>query len=175
MYKALLTASAIILFASPLAAEAKAERIDLTLDCAPKFQTVSWGDTAAFAAMGNVNGPFEWVTPDFGVVDAGSVFAVPMTWSGHQQIDVVWGSQRATCYVDVVGGPASYEQGYDYIDHSYDYGPNVTLSSVLYPYLPHAGFGPANFAAFAFAAVLLMGFALALYPHVRYAFVIVTR
>ena len=41
--------------------------------------------------------------------------------------------------------------------------------------MPNTGFAPQTLASLAFSIVLLLGFAIASYPHARKAFAIVTR
>jgi hypothetical protein len=141
------------------------------LQCLPQYQSVAVGAVAHFSVVGNVGGPFEWVADDYAVVDQGPYFDAPMTWPGRHQVDAVWGSQRSTCYVDVGGNFGSYPSSYN----PYGPGPNVSITSAFYPSLPNAGFEPQNLAAFAFAVVLLLGSGIALYPHAKKAFAIVTR
>ena len=152
------------------------------LSCVSTYPVVSLGNAGRFHVVTNAAGPFMWVAvgEDYGVPDAGSQFVTPFTHLGYQQVTVVWGSKRASCYVEVVPAPGFGEpytapifgnQTYG----NYGPGPNVTLSSVAYPSLPNAGFGPQTFAALAFALVLLLGAAIALYPHAKKAFAIVTR
>lgn len=150
------------------------------LSCVSSYPVVSTGFAGRFHVVTNVAGPFMWVAvdEDYAVYDAGYEFVTPFTHTGQQQITVVWGSKRASCYVDVVPTPGFGETYYAPLADSYSYGgygPNVTLSSVSYPFLPNAGFGPVTSAAFAFALVLLLGAAIALYRHVKYAFAVVTR
>lgn len=154
------------------------------LSCASTYPVVSLGNAGRFNVVTNVNGPFMWVadSEDYGVYNAGSQFVTPFTRLGQQQVTVVWGTTRASCFVNVVSQPGFGEpytppvfanQPVDY--GSYGPGPNVTISSVAYPRLPNTGFEPQTFAAFAFAVVLLLGAAIALYPHAKKAFTIVTR
>lgn len=153
------------------------------LSCVSSYPVVSAGNAGRFHVLSNVDGPFMWVAVDeeYGVPYAGTEFVAPFMHPGPQQVSVVWGSKRASCYVDVVPtpgfgepyfGPAYTHQGYGYGD---TYGPNVTLSSVVYPRLPNAGFAPVTSSALAFALVLLLGAAIALYPHAKKAFTVVTR
>lgn len=155
------------------------------LSCASSYPVVSVGNAGRFHVVTNVQGPFMWVAndEDYGVYDAGVEFVTPFTHTGQQQVTVVWGSKRASCYVDVVPTPGFGEPyaapvfgGQIYETYGYGgYGPNVTLSSVVYPRLPNAGFAPLTTAALAFAIVLLLGAIIALYPHAKKAFAIVTR
>lgn len=159
------------------------------LSCVATYPVVSAGNAGRFHVVTNVDGPFMWVvdSEDYGVYDAGSQFITPLTRLGLQEVTVVWGSKRANCYVEVVPAPGygepytppafgGYPDGYGYNNYDgFGPGPNVTLSSVAYPLLPNAGLEPQTFAAFAFALVLLLGTSIALYPHAKKAFAIVTR
>jgi len=158
------------------------------LSCVATYPVVSLGNAGRFHVVSNVQGPFMWVadSEDYGVYDAGTQFVTPLTRLGLQQVTAVWGSKRANCYVDVVAAPGfgepytppafgGYPDGYGYGYEGYGPGPNVTLSSVAYPSLPNAGLEPQTMAALAFAFVLLLGSAIALYSHVRKAFAVVTR
>jgi hypothetical protein len=152
----------------------------LYVACTSSYPVVSVGNAGRFTVVSNVQGPFQWVAEDYSVVEAGPVFVTPFMHAGPAQVDVVYGSIRSTCYVDVIPTPG-YGEPYarpaftDFSDQNYGYGPNVTLTSVAYPFLPNTGFEPQTMAAFAFAIVLLLGTAIALYPHAKKAFAIVTR
>lgn len=152
------------------------------LSCASSYPVVSLGNAGRFHVVSNASGPFMWVanSEDYGVYDAGTDFVTPFTALGQQQVTVVWGSKRASCFVDVVAmpgygepyhGPAVRTPVYD----SYGQGPNVVLTSVVYPRLPNAGLEPQTFAAFAFALALLSAAVIALYPHARKIVAVVTR
>ncbi len=151
------------------------------LSCVSSYPTVSLGNAGRFHVVTNVNGPFMWVAvdEDYGVPDAGAQFVVPFTHTGHQQVTVVWGSKRASCYVDVVAAPGfgePYRAAPVFAGPpAYDNGLNIVLTSVVYPRLPNAGLEPQTLAAFAFAVVLLVAAIIALYPHAKKAFAIVTR
>lgn len=154
----------------------------LYVACSSSYPTVSVGNAGRFTVVSNVQGLFQWVAGDYSIVDAGPVFVTPFTRVGPAQVDVVYGSIRSTCYVNVVAAPGYGEPyappafaGPDYGSGAYGPGPNVTLSSVVYPRLPNTGFEPQTLASFAFAAVLLLGALIALYPHARKAFAVVTR
>lgn len=155
------------------------------LGCVAVYPVVSLGNAGRFAVVSNVSGPFMWVaeSEDYGVHNAGPEFVTPLTRLGTQQVTVVWGSRRASCFVDVVAQPGlgepyagpilgDYPGGFV---GGYGAGPNVTISSVAYPALPNAGLEPQTFAAFAFAVVLLTGTGIALYPHARKAIAIAVR
>lgn len=152
------------------------------LACTAAYPVVSVGNAGRFNVVTNANGPFTWVADneEYSVRDIGSQFVTPFTHVGRQQVTVVWGTTRASCFVSVVPAPG---YGEPYTGPAFGgqhttyggYGPNVSLSSVAYPFLPNAGFGPQTLAAFAFATVLLLGAAIALYPYAKKAFVIVTR
>lgn len=159
------------------------------LSCQAQYPVVSVGNAGRFHAVSNVQGPFMWVAEDgdYGVYDAGPQFITPFTRLGIQQVDVVWGSKRATCLVEVVpmpgygepySGPLApapiYADGFGG-DLAPGFGPNVTLSSAFYPTMPNTGLEPQTFAALAFAVVLLMAAGIALYPHARKAFAIAVR
>lgn len=153
------------------------------LSCVARYPVVSLGNAGRFHVVTNVAGPFMWVaeSEEYGVYDAGSQFVTPFTRLGLQQVAVVWGSKRASCFVEVVPAPGFGEPYagpsapilYDGSPHHT--GPNVTLTSSIYPSLPNAGFAPQTYAGFAFAAVLLFGASIALYSYVRKAFTIVAR
>jgi hypothetical protein len=147
------------------------------LSCASTYPVVSVGNAGRFNVVTNVNGPFMWVADDedYGVYNAGSQFITPFTHTGRQQVTVVWGSTRASCFVDVVPAPGYGEPYAAPVFNNQAYGPNVTLSSVAYPLLPNTGFEPQTLATFAFALVFLLGTSIALYPHAKKAFTIVTR
>jgi hypothetical protein len=167
MHKALSLAFAFAIFALPAAALARTAIELPRATCAPAYQTVPLGATAHFYAISNTQGPFTWVNNGYSVLDAGPDFYAQMQDPGEQRVYLVWGSQRSYCTVQVGG---SFDQPIA--------GPsplNVTLASVFYPSWPNTGFAPQTLAAFAFIAVFLIGAVIALYPHVKRAFVIVTR
>lgn len=157
------------------------------LYCSAAYPVVSLGNAGRFMVVSNTAGPFMWVadSEDYGVYNAGREFVTPFTKLGTQQVTVVWGSKRASCFVDVVPQPGLGEPYMgprlgDYPDgfadgYGYGVGPNVTISSVAYPALPNAGLEPQTFAALAFAVVLLTGTGIALYPHARKAFTVAVR
>ena len=154
------------------------------LSCVSSYPVVSAGNAGRFHVVSNVDGPFMWVAVDeeYGVPYAGPEFVAPFMHTGSQQVSVVWGSKRASCYVDVIQAPGFGESYYapafgygDIYNDTYGVGPNVTLTSMIYPRLPNAGFAPQTIASFAFAFVLLLGAAIALYRHIKYAFTVVTR
>lgn len=140
--------------------------------CTPAYQTVALGDTARFYAVSNTNGPFAWVVEGaYSVHDLDQEFFAQMQEPGEQQVAVVRGSQRSYCTVNVVGG-YGYQPGY----YGYTGSPlGITLSSVAYLSWPNAGFAPQTFAGLAMALVFLLGTGIALYPHAKKAFTIVTR
>jgi hypothetical protein len=154
----------------------------LHVSCNSAYPVVSVGNAGRFIAVTNVEGPFQWVADDYSIVDAGPVFVTPFTRVGPAQVDVVYGSLRSTCYVSVVAAPG-YGEAFAPTAFpdlgpgpgAYGPGPNVTLTSVLYPLLPNTGFAPQTLASLAFAVVLMLGAAIALYPHARKAFAVVTR
>lgn len=160
------------------------------LSCQAQYPVVSVGNAGRFYAVSNVDGPFMWVAEDgdYGVYDAGNQFITPFTQLGLQQVDVVWGSKRATCVVEVVPmpgygepytGPLApapfYGDGFGGDFGVFGPGPNVVLSSAFYPTMPNTGLEPQTFAALAFAVVLLMSAGIALYPHARKAIAIAVR
>lgn len=147
------------------------------LSCAAQYPIISLGNAGRFYAVTNVDGPFMWTTGEYGVYDAGPEFATPFTRLGVERVTVVWGGLRASCHVEVVLAPGFGEPYAPPVVGAGQYGPgpNVTLSSTAYPSMPNAGFEPQTFATFAFAGVLLLSGAIALYPHVRKAFAVVTR
>jgi hypothetical protein len=157
----------------------------LYVQCIAAYPTVSAGNAGRFTVVSNVPGPYQWVAEDYSIVDAGPVFVTPFEHAGPTQVDVVYGSIRSSCYVNVVAAPGYGErytppvfadQNYNYGNYgAYGPGPNVTIASVAYPFLPNTGFEPQTLAAFAFAVVLLLGAVIALYPHARKAFAIVAR
>lgn len=154
----------------------------LYVSCNSSYPVVSVGNAGRFTVVSNVQGPYQWVAEDYSIVGAGPVFVAPFEHVGPAQVDVVYGSIRSTCYVNVVAAPG-YGEPYappaapsqDYGHGAYGPGPNVTLTSILYPLLPNTGFAPQTLASFAFAVVLLLGAIIAFYPHARKAFAIVTR
>lgn len=160
------------------------------LGCVAAYPAVSLGNAGRFMVVSNTAGPFMWVaeSEDYGVYNAGREFVTPFTRLGTQQVTVVWGSKRASCFVDVVPqpglgepyvGPQVGQHGDGFYGDGFvggtGLGPNVTISSVAYPALPNAGLEPQTFAALAFAVVLLMGSSIALYPHARKAFTVAVR
>lgn len=191
MKKTLISGFAVALIAIPgLMVAARYETPFLS--CAATYPVVSLGNAGRFQVVTNTNGPFMWVveSEDYAVYDAGPQFVTPFTRLGLQEVTVVWGSKRANCIVEVVPapgfgepytGPALGVLPYGDFPPLSDFpsqfgvGPNVTLGSAYYPSLPNAGFEPQTFAAFAFAAVLLIAAGVALHLHVRKAFAIVTR
>ena len=161
----------------PTVALAQIDTADTRLSCAPAYPTVTLGNAGRFVAVTHVAGPFQWVLEDFSVVNAGTVFTTPMHQLGTHKVDVVWGSQRASCYVSVVSTPG-YGEPWTYPMYNQPLtgpGPNVTLTSVLYPRLPNTGFEPKTAVALATTLVILLAAFIALYPHVRKAFTIVLR
>src|SRR3989344_774592 len=157
---------------APAAALARTNYEAPYVSCPPACQTVALGGTARFFAVSNTDGPFTWVVEDkYSVRDLDEEFLAPMQESGEHRVAVVWGSKRSYCTVNVVGG-YDYQAGY----YGYTASPlNITLSSIAYPSWPNAGFGPQTYAALAMALVLLLGTGIALYPHAKKAFAIVTR
>lgn len=155
------------------------------LSCVATYPVVSLGNAGRFAVVTNTDGPFMWVadSEDYGVYDAGATFVTPLTKLGTQQVTVVWGNRRASCFVDVVAMPGYGEVyaapsygGYVFGDYGYGaYGPNVTLTSTVYPRLPRAGVEPQTLAALAFSFVLLLSAIIALYPHAKKIVAVVTR
>ena len=154
----------------------------LYVSCNASYPVVSVGNAGRFTVVSNVQGPYQWVAEDYSLVDAGPVFVTPFERVGPAQVDVVYGSIRSSCHVNVVAAPgfgepyapaAFPEQNPGH--GAYGPGPNVTLTSVTYPFMPNTGFAPQTLASLAFSIVLLLGFAIASYPHARKAFAIVTR
>lgn len=153
------------------------------LSCVAQYPVVSLGNAGRFHVVSNTNGPFMWVanSEHYGVYDAGTDFVTPLTALGKQQVTVVWGSKRASCFVDVVAAPgygepyAGGRDGHQYGEYYYGDDLNVTLTATAYPRLPNAGFEPQTLAALVFAFVFLLGAAIAFYPHARKAFAIVAR
>lgn len=151
------------------------------LSCVSTYPVVSLGNAGRFHVVSNTSGPFMWVAvgEEYGVPDAGTQFVTPFTHVGQQQVTVVWGSKRASCYVDVVPTPG-YGESYTGFVPQYHYGAygtdlNVTLTSTAYPRLPNAGLEPQTLAALAFSFVLLLSAIIALYPHARKIIAIVAR
>ncbi|MDB5225141.1 MAG: hypothetical protein JWL87_93 [Candidatus Adlerbacteria bacterium] len=176
MLKPILYALALAGLLVPVLTAARTSYVTPELDCAAAYPVVSLGNAGRFTAVATAPGPFMWSTNDLGFVDAGSVFVAPMTELGVQQVTVIWGSRRASCYVEVVPMPGYGEPFSPSFYQPYDgQGPRVTLTSALYPSWPHAGFAPHNAAALAFAVVLLLGTSIALYPYARQALAAVTR
>jgi hypothetical protein len=140
------------------------------LSCSSVYPVVSQGSAGRFEAVTNMEGPFMWVVGDTGYIDMGPTLVVPMTEPGNQQVTVVKGTRRASCFVDVVpAGGFGEPYGYSFYPGN---ELNVTLTAVAYPSLPNAGFSPQNAAAFAVSFVFLLGSATALYPHVRKVFIL---
>jgi hypothetical protein len=137
------------------------------LACVAAYPVVSLGNAGRFTVDTNVPGPFMWVAGDWGYPDAETVFVTAMTELGTQQVTVVWGSRRASCYVEVVGYP-----GYGEPVQYGAYGaytpqgqvPNITLSYVKLSAVPYTG--PATPLGVVLAALLLLGYATLVY---RYA------
>lgn len=185
MKKALTAAFAATLLALPMLGVARTYEAPYLL-CASSYPVVSVGNAGRFHVVTNTDGPFMWVahSENYGVYDAGTDFVTPFTSAGSQRVDVVWGSKRASCQVDVVptpgfGEPYSAPLFGGYAPDAYGYtdahSPNVVLTSALYPRLPNAGLEPQTFAAFAFAAALLLGAFAALYPHAKKIIAAVAR
>lgn len=185
MKKALAAAFATALLALPMLGVARTYQAPY-LSCASSYPVVSVGNAGRFHVVTNTDGPFMWVahSENYGVYDAGADFITPFTDVGTQQVTVVWGSKRASCFVDVVlvpgfGEPYSAPLYGGYAPDAYgyggEYGPNVVLTSALYPRLPNAGLEPQTLAAFAFAAALLLGAVIALYPHAKKIIAVVAR
>ena len=166
---------ALLILCAPAAALARVEYQTPYATCTPAYQTVSVGGVAHFFAESNTNGPYTWVVEDkYSVRDLDAEFFAELKDPGVQRVALVWGSKRSYCTVEVLSGYGyEYDAGYS---NQYATSPlNITLQSVLYPLWPNAGFGPQTYAALAFALVLLLGVGIALYPHARKAFAIVTR
>jgi hypothetical protein len=146
------------------------------LACVPTYSTVSAGTVGHFVVATNVDGPFTWVVDDFAFIDAGPVFVTPFEHPGTHQVTVVWGSKRASCFVQVVGVPG-YGEPFSYMPYG-SYAsqpmPNITLSFVKLSATPYTGDG-IPLAPMAIAAALLSLYAVLVYPYARKAFYIVTR
>jgi len=136
-----------------------------TLSCAPSTQTVGFGNTATFTAVGG-SAPYTWVTANQTYQAIGPVLNVVLPLAGTQAVTVQSGGQSAVCTVTVTGSayapaPATYIT----VPPS---GPAAPAGvTIISPKLPNTGFEPQNGAAFAFAAAALIAAALVAFPYVR--------
>lgn len=161
----------------PIAAAANHQYEEPELSCVAVYPVVSVGNAGRFVAETNVDGPFFWVAGDYGFYDMGPTFVAPMTELGEQQVTVVWGSRRASCFVDVVGW-GNYGEPFHpgmYTPYApYDPGPNVVLTSVKLSAVPYTGLD-VPYAALLLAVALLAAYAALIYPYAKRAFIVAVR
>jgi hypothetical protein len=132
------------------------------LSCAPAQQTVGFGQTATFTALGGT-GPYTWVTANQTYQNIGPTLNVVLPVAGTQAVTVHSGAQTATCTVTVAG--SVYTPGVVSVNQP-PYVPGATIA-VISPKLPNTGFAPQNGAALAFAVAALLAVSIAVFPYVR--------
>ena len=137
------------------------------LTCRTDTPVVAVGQSARFTAVGGVGGTYNWRTPYNNFPNSGPVLTTTLDGSGVQSVTVTNASQVATCNVTV---SSSY---YPQPTNTFYQAPYQTQS--YYPRFPNTGFAPSNGAEAAFAVVLLMGAAIAVYPYARKAFALAVR
>ena len=140
----------------------------LPLTCRTDTPVVAVGQSARFTAVGGVGGTYNWRTPYNNFPNSGPVLTTTLEGSGVQSVTVTNASQVATCNVTV--SSSYYPQP---TNTFYQEAPYQTQS--YYPRFPNTGFAPSNGAEAAFAVVLLMGAAIAVYPYARKAFALAVR
>ena len=140
----------------------------LPLTCRTDTPVVAVGQSARFTAVGGVGGTYNWRTPYNNFTNSGPVRTTTLDGSGVQSVTVTNASQVATCNVTV--SSSYYPQP---TNTFYQEAPYQTQS--YYPRFPNTGFAPSNGAEAAFAVVLLMGAAIAVYPYARKAFALAVR
>ncbi|KKT90711.1 MAG: hypothetical protein UW93_C0024G0009 [Parcubacteria group bacterium GW2011_GWC1_45_13] len=140
----------------------------LPLTCRTDTPVVAVGQSARFTAVGGVGGTYNWRTPYNNFPNSGPVLTTTLDGSGVQSVTVTNASQVATCNVTV--SSSYYPQP---TNTFYQEAPYQTQS--YYPRFPNTGFAPSNGAEAAFAVVLLMGAAIAVYPYARKAFALAVR
>jgi hypothetical protein len=131
-----------------------------TLSCAPSVQTVGFGQTATFTAVGGT-GPYTWQTPNQTYQAIGPTLNVVLPLAGTQAVSVSSGGQTAMCTVTVTGTVYNPSIPASYVAPT---APNVT---VITPTLPNTGFEPVSATGIAFAVAALIAAAVALFPYVR--------
>lgn len=131
------------------------------LSCAPSTQTVGFGQTATFTAVGGT-APYTWVTANQTYQNIGPTLNVVLPIAGTQAVTVQSGGQSAVCTVSVTGSVYAPTPGTSYTIPTIP-GTPVTIV----PTLPNTGFEPVSAAGVAFAVAALIAAAIALSPYVR--------
>ena len=154
------------------------------LTCRTDTPTVGLGQTARFTAVGGIGGTYNWAIPTQNYPNVGPVLTVSFQNSGSQVVSVTNGPQTAHCNITVTTSYYPQPTNTVYPGYSYPVTPayNQTYpyqapyqTQTYYPRLPNTGFAPSNGAEAAFAVVLLMGAAIAVYPYARKAFAFAVR
>lgn len=156
------------------------------LTCRTDTPVVSVGQPARFTATGGVGGTYNWKTPYNNFPNSGPVLTTVLDGSGVQSVTVTNAAQTATCNVTVssnyfqqpiVSTVAPTYPTYPAYNRYPVYTAQPTYTATAYPYprLPNTGLEPIESAQLAFALVLLLGAAIAVYPYVRKSFAIAVR
>ncbi len=157
------------------------------LVCRTDTPIVSVGQPARFTASGGVGGTYNWKTPYNNFPNSGPVLTTVLDGSGVQSVAVTNAAQTATCNVTVT--PGYFQQPISTVTPTYPtYNPTYpnyntypvytaqpTYTATAYPRLPNTGLEPIQSAQLAFALVLLVGAAIAVYPYARKSFAIAIR
>lgn len=155
------------------------------LTCRTDTPVVSVGESARFTASGGIGGTYNWKTPYNNFPNVGPVLTTVLDGSGVQSVTVTNAAQTATCNVTVT--PGYFQQPISTVTPTYPTYPNYntypvytaqpTYNATAYPYprLPNTGLEPIQSAQVAFALVLLVGAAIAVYPYARKSFAIAIR
>lgn len=148
------------------------------LSCRTDTPTVALGQTARFTAVGGIGGTYNWRTSSQNYPNVGPVLTITFQNSGAQVVSVTNGPQTAYCNITVTTSyyPQPVNPSYTYPSYTYPAAPAYPYQTqTYYPRLPNTGFAPSNGAEMAFATVLLMGAAVAVYPYAKKAFVVAVR
>ena len=156
------------------------------LSCRTDTPVVAVGQPARFTAVGGVGGTYNWRTPYNNFPNSGPVLTTTLEGSGVQSVTVTNASQVATCNVTV--SQSYYQQPISTVTPTYPnyptysnyntypvYTAQPTYTATAYPRLPNTGLEPVQSAQLAFALVLLLGAAIAVYPYARKSFAIAVR
>lgn len=157
------------------------------LTCRTDTPVVSVGQPARFTAVGGAGGTYNWRTPYNNFPNSGPVLTTVLDGSGVQSVTVTNAAQTATCNVTV--SSSYFQQPISTVTPNYPtypptypnyntypvYTAEPTYTAYAYPRLPNTGLEPIQSAQIAFALVLLVGAAIAVYPYARKSFVIAVR
>ena len=151
------------------------------LTCRTDTPVVSVGQPARFTAVGGAGGTYNWRTPYNNFPNSGPVLTTVLDGSGVQSVTVTNAAQTATCNVTV--SSSYFQQPISTVTPNYpNYNtypvytqPQPTYTAYAYPRLPNTGLEPIQSAQIAFALVLLVGAAIAVYPYARKSFAIAVR